>query len=660
MGDKMIDHNIQIYLDSKKSVRAFPKTKANNVLIGNTTVANAIIDQEDRLMEAEEKIENLEIVAGVTEGLEKVKEIKDELVNVSAQLDNKALKSELTITNTNVSNLESSKATKTEVDVERKRIDNFISLPQGSTTGDAELIDGRVGADGHTYGNIGSSIRSQIDRLNKGLLDVVDLKYLYTSKDVYTTTGFKQYEGWYSTDYLEVTEDLNILSLHTNPYTSIYAISFFDNSRTFVGGILGSKNSDDLETISNIIIPSNSKYFRIAGLNFGDKPVAYYYNLTNKPKGLRDSLEITNKVNNDLYIKELPLKSLLTSDDIYTTTGFKQFSTWYSTEYIDISGYETINEITSATYTNLYSYSFFDENKVFVEGHYENASGGEEKTYTHVVIPSNAKYIRIIGTNQAPGSLENIRMNYTLKKVDIDKTVENKIKDMGLSSNIFLSTLFQNVLCIGDSLTHGDYGSYPEGSLNLHEENYPFFLSKLTNAKVDNKGMSGYTSKMWWDNIKPTIDVNSKYDCVYIYLGTNDGLDGNVITDAVGDDYNNYGTSALAYYCRIIRWLQITFPKAKIFLVSLSLSNRDPYWTKEVNKRMLSASQRFNVPYLDIFNRSPFTRENGNIYRPVGYDPVLSQYGNLHFGKLGYLTLANCIVNLTSEIVESNLIEYKL
>lgn len=39
------------------------------------------------------------------------------------------------------------------------RIDQFISLEDGSTTGDAQLIDGAVGADGTRYSNIGTNIR---------------------------------------------------------------------------------------------------------------------------------------------------------------------------------------------------------------------------------------------------------------------------------------------------------------------------------------------------------------------------------------------------------------------------------------------------------------------------------------------------------------------
>ena len=55
------------------------------------------------------------------------------------------------------------KATKQEVDIERKRIDNLTTLQEGSTTGDAELIDARIGANGVTYNNLGTAIRKQFN-----------------------------------------------------------------------------------------------------------------------------------------------------------------------------------------------------------------------------------------------------------------------------------------------------------------------------------------------------------------------------------------------------------------------------------------------------------------------------------------------------------------
>ena len=54
---------------------------------------------------------------------------------------------------------------KNDIQVQKARIDTLTTLPEGSTTGDAELIDARVGINGTTYSNLGDSIRGQLDNI---------------------------------------------------------------------------------------------------------------------------------------------------------------------------------------------------------------------------------------------------------------------------------------------------------------------------------------------------------------------------------------------------------------------------------------------------------------------------------------------------------------
>lgn len=61
----------------------------------------------------------------------------------------------------------------TKIAALKTRMSSFTSLKDGSTTGDAELIDARIGADGTKYASAGDAMRGQVEKLNDDLTQYI-------------------------------------------------------------------------------------------------------------------------------------------------------------------------------------------------------------------------------------------------------------------------------------------------------------------------------------------------------------------------------------------------------------------------------------------------------------------------------------------------------
>lgn len=92
-------------------------------------------------------------------------------------------------------------------DVLNARMDTFTSLPSGSTAGDAELTDIRVGYDGTTYASAGAAVRAQIGKLEDTAITSSGL-YLQATN----THGYSDADAFPQNSILEISS--NITATH--------------------------------------------------------------------------------------------------------------------------------------------------------------------------------------------------------------------------------------------------------------------------------------------------------------------------------------------------------------------------------------------------------------------------------------------------------------
>lgn len=327
---------------------------------------------------------------------------------------------------------------------------------------------------------------------------------------------------------------------------------------------------------------------------------------------------------------------------------------WATTDFIDLSNVSEIRKLKTIGHTLVDSLVLFDDSKKVIR-EFVSPINNAEYVLNNIVLTPNEKYAKVswgeVSVNGRLAQSNDVVFELVLKTAETDKKEDYS----------YLVRQFTNILCVGDSLTEGDYGSYPEGTANVHSKNYPYFMGKMLNVNVTNKGACG-TYPRWWWNHKDRIDTSIQYDCIFFFLGTNFGLTDTIEADTSASSYENYADTETGRYCSMIEWLKENIPTAKIFLISFPHNYRPIDWFTKNNAILKKIANKYNLPVVDMTVNVPFSKYNGDIYRPVGFDASGTDdkqlYGNLHFGKLGYLAFAEHLIRNTGDVIHKNMREY--
>lgn len=478
------------------------------------------------------------------------------------------------------------------------RMDSFSSLSEGSTTGDAELIDGRIAFDGRTFSSIGDNIRNY---QNAGYTDITSS--LTSASGYINKTGSTQSSTGYT--YYTLPTDEN----------KMYLIDC--KAQDVAPQVVYGRGSSSLFFSIPETIASGNSY---------NKPIII--------KGTGGTVFINNlNSNTHFYVGELDIK-LETSD--------------ISKYFNDITGDCTL---TSGAYRNKNG----NQNSAAAWSYHTIANPTIGKIYRVFTASSiNAPIAVQAGGMCYPSNVESMPQTMVPTYYDIYCTSSNPMyintldnTMIGASVKIYESVFtyttplqqdiksdvgaFDKAFFIGDSLTYGQtYTASNQSYRNYY--NYPYYLKKLLQINdITEVARAGATAQSWWNQYNEQITQTDT--CYFIWLGTNDAYTDTVATDCAGDDYTQFAETATGYLGKIVGKCA-SMSNVKIVM----LNNFATVGTKATNNKVINdIATKFGALVIDINNTN--VSDNGYHTAYNGY------YNSVHFNNQGHNYVANIVAN---------------
>ena len=250
----------------------------------------------------EEEIENIvEQLTPLQEGLSDVTEGLDNEISARTTADS-TFSDLLTSTNNTISSnyntlthaiSEEAQARIAADEVLSNRMDTFSSLPSGSTSGNAELVDIRNSFDGAVYNNAGDAVRAIGYRTNYFKDSVMNRRMYYADETIVTGKYVSALNGqevanndYVCTSYIPVG-----LARYIGISRGTSQFAYYDSKKEFLNGVTIVDGGHDFQ---EHYVPANAVYVRFSLWSGVDRNKAYYVRCDGKKPALDEFIVSTD------------------------------------------------------------------------------------------------------------------------------------------------------------------------------------------------------------------------------------------------------------------------------------------------------------------------------------------------------------------------------
>lgn len=278
---QLVDQYVNAKLDTfanKLDLSKFEETVNGSIENQNQNIESFKTEVNANLSNQDKKITDLQNTTKVS------------LDSQNTKIDNFKSKVNTSLSNQNTSINQTTSAQNSKITTLESRMDTFTRLSEGSTTGDAELKDIRVGANGVTYNTAGDAVRGQYSQLKEDLVEYGNIfkrVNLFNKDKIHDGVinnqntdspygSFTTLDGYFASELIEAIpgDKLFVWGSFDKPFTSY--VTFYSSKKKVVSSV----NAIGVHTI----VPDNAMYFSVSSsktkldtlMAYNEQPTKYY------------------------------------------------------------------------------------------------------------------------------------------------------------------------------------------------------------------------------------------------------------------------------------------------------------------------------------------------------------------------------------------------